>query len=174
MEIYKKLLKFQKLKINVKKDGKNPHFKSSYATLNEVLEKVKEPLNELGVLIVFEPQSEGLLTKLVDVESGTFISSFMKYVSINNAQSLLSCNTYFRRGSLVALLGLEDEDDDGNFVLKPQPKAPTITLEYAENNLKDALTIDELRSRYKSFPDDLQKKTLNLSKELALKFTTNK
>jgi hypothetical protein len=114
MSIYKKLLAFQKLNISVIKDGKNPHFKSNYATLNEVLDKVKKPLNDLGVLITFTPQECGLTTSLIDVDSETSISSFMSYVGCENAQKLLACNTYFRRGSLVSLLGLEDEDDDGN------------------------------------------------------------
>jgi len=48
--ITKKLLEFQKLNIVVSKDGENPHFKSSYATINEVLAKVKKPLNDMGIL----------------------------------------------------------------------------------------------------------------------------
>jgi hypothetical protein len=124
MSIHKKLLEFQKLGISVVKSSKNPHFKSNYANLNEVLEKVKQPLNKLGVVILFEPQSEGLKTTLHDVESNTEISSFMKYIDCGNAQKLLACNTYFRRGSLVSLLGLEDEDDDGNKASAPNKKEP--------------------------------------------------
>jgi hypothetical protein len=112
--IYKKLLAFQKLGISVKKSSVNPHFKSHYADLNEVLDKVKKPLNDLGIVILFSPQAEGLGTTLHDTESGTEITSFMKYVGNDNAQKTLACNTYFRRGSIVSLLGLEDEDQDGN------------------------------------------------------------
>lgn len=117
--IYTKLLAFQKLGISVKKDGANPHFKSKYATLNEVLDKVKKPLNDLGVLIIFTPQTEGLGTTLYDTESGTELTAFMKYTNCDTPQKTLSCNTYFRRGSLVSLLGLEDEDDDGNVASVP-------------------------------------------------------
>ena len=46
----------------------------------------------------------------------------MKYVGVTDAQKLLACNTYFRRGSLVALLGLSDEDDDGEKVIQVAPK----------------------------------------------------
>ena len=67
MSIQKKLLEFQKLNISVKKDGKNPHFKSKYATLNEVLDKVKQPLNNLGVVIIFTPNFDGLETTLYEV-----------------------------------------------------------------------------------------------------------
>lgn len=120
MTIYKKLIAFQKLNISILKDGKNPHFKSSYSTLNEVLDKVKKPLNDLGILILFTPEADGLRTTLYDIETDQKIESFMKYVGVANAQGILSCNTYFRRGSLVALLGLESEDDDGTEASKPQ------------------------------------------------------
>ncbi len=122
IKIYKKLLEFQKMGISVKKSGINPHFKSSYPTLNEVLDKVTEPLNNLGLVIIFSPEETGLRTSIVDVESGDKIESFMKYVGVTDAQKLLACNTYFRRGSLVALLGLSDEDDDGEKVIQVAPK----------------------------------------------------
>lgn len=117
--IYKKLLAFQKLGISVKKSSTNPHFKSHYADLNEVLDKVKKPLNDMGIVILFTPQAEGLGTTLHDTESSTEITSFMRYVGNDNAQKTLACNTYFRRGSLVSLLGLEDEDQDGNDAVQP-------------------------------------------------------
>ena len=41
--IHSKLLDFQKLNISIVKDGTNPHFKSKYATLNQVQDKAKKP-----------------------------------------------------------------------------------------------------------------------------------
>ena len=143
MSIQKKLLEFQKLNISVKKDGKNPHFKSKYATLNEVLDKVKQPLNNLGVVIIFTPNFDGLETTLYDIDSETSITSYMKYIGASNAQQILSCNTYYRRGSLISLLGLEDEDDDGNL-------ASAIDYTYLLNNCQ---TLDELKSVYSSIPN---------------------
>ena len=143
MSIQKKLLEFQKLNISVKKDGKNPHFKSKYATLNEVLDKVKQPLNNLGVVIIFTPNFDGLETTLYDIDSDTFITSYMKYIGASNAQQILSCNTYYRRGSLISLLGLEDEDDDGNL-------ASAIDYIYLLNNCQ---TLQELKSVYASIPN---------------------
>lgn len=112
--IHKKLLEFQKLNIVISKDGENPHFKSSYPTLNEVLAKVKKPLNDMGVLILQLPESLGLGTKLWDTEDDSFVECFMPYADITTAQKLGGCNTYNRRYSLITILGLEDEDDDGN------------------------------------------------------------
>lgn len=151
-----KLLEFQKLNISVKKDGKNPHFKSSYPTLNEVLDKVKKPLNDLGILIMFVPESDGLRTILLDVESETKLEGFMKYVSCDNAQKLLACNTYFRRGTLVSLLGLEDEDDDGNIASIPVKKEEKFILEPIEK-IKECLSVKQLTDLYNQMPANQQK-----------------
>lgn len=162
--IHLKLLDFQKLNISVIKSAKNPHFKSNYADLNEVLDKVKKPLNEMGIVIIFEPQGEGLKTMLYDTESNTEISSFMKYVDCGNAQKLLACNTYYRRGSLVSLLGLEDEDDDGN-------KASEKEDPYAEwkAELLKCKVLADITSLYKS-----NKATVDGNKMILALFTEYK
>lgn len=152
--IHTKLLEFQKLGITIIKDGKNEYFKnkagspSKYCTLNEVLDKVKKPLNDIGVVIIFEPQLEGLKTILYDTESKTEISSFMKYVDCSNAQKLLACNTYYRRGSLVSLLGLEDEDDDGNKASEKTPKVDD-NQEWIDE-INKCKTVSELEAFWKS------------------------
>jgi hypothetical protein len=116
--IYKKLLAFQKLGISVKKSSSNPHFKSTYADLNEVLDKVTKPLNDLGIVIIQSSQQKdgvaGLATCLYDTEDDTSYAGFLPYVQKENAQKLGANITYNRRYSLVTMLGLEDEDDDGN------------------------------------------------------------
>lgn len=124
--IHKKLLDFQKKNITVEKDGTNPHFRSSYATLNEVLDKVKKPLNEIGILILQTPEATGLRTKLIDTEDDSSVECFMPYVEVTTAQKLGSNNTYNRRYSLVTMLGLEDVDDDGEVASTTQaPKKET-------------------------------------------------
>ena len=112
--IYKKLLEFQKLGITIKKGDRNPHFKNTYANLNEVLAKVTKPLNELGVVIIQTPQLGGLMTKLMDTEDDTSCDGFLPFTEATNPQKIGSNLTYYRRYSLVTMLGLEDEDDDGN------------------------------------------------------------
>lgn len=169
--IYTKLLAFQKLGISVVRNSTNPHFKSNYANLNEVLDKVKKPLNDMGIVILFTPQAEGLGTTLHDTESGTEITSFMRYVGNDNAQKTLACNTYFRRGSLVSLLGLEDEDNDGNDAVKQPPvrenKAPETTLKregeqkpFIENpidKIKATKDMKELTALFNAMPPGQQK-----------------
>lgn len=119
--IYKKLLEFQKLEIEVERDASNPYFKSNYTTLNEVLEKVRKPLNDVGIVIIQCPDKDGLRTQLYDTTDDSSVECFMPYVEVTTAQKLGSSNTYNRRYSLITLLGLRDEDDDGN-VASAQPK----------------------------------------------------
>jgi len=112
--IYKKLLAFQKLGITIKKGEKNPHLKNTYANLNEVLGKVTKPLNDLGVVIIQTPRAQGLETVLLDTEDDTTTEGFLPFTEATNPQKIGSNLTYYRRYSLVTMLGLEDEDDDGN------------------------------------------------------------
>lgn len=173
--IYTKLLAFQKLNISVVKDGKNDFFKkkdgtpSKYCTLNEVLDKVKKPLNDLGVVIIFEPNTEGLQTILHCTETGTEVKGFMKYVDCGNAQKLLACNTYYRRGTLVSLLGLEDEDDDGNKASVPTPPRVDEILTTVTNDLKACKTSKQLQDVYMALTPEYRKLTLNLKDELKTK-----
>ena len=39
------LLEFQKLAVTAKKDGKNPHFRSNYSTLESVIEAVSKAIS---------------------------------------------------------------------------------------------------------------------------------
>ena len=126
--IYKKLLEFQKLKISIVKGSTNPHFKNNFANLNEVLSKVTKPLNDLGVVIIQTPVNNdnvaGLETGLYDTEDDTHIKGFLPFTEATNPQKIGSNLTYYRRYSLVTMLGLEDEDDDGN---KASGVAPAVT-----------------------------------------------
>ena len=129
--IYKKLLEFQKLGITIKKGDRNPHFKNTYANLNEVLSKVTKPLNDLGVVIIQTPDMHqqygeiaavaGLSITLFDTEDDTKIEGFLPFTEATNAQKIGSNLTYYRRYSLVTMLGLEDEDDDGNVASGTEP-----------------------------------------------------
>jgi len=119
--IYKKLLSFQKLGISIVKDKRNPHFKNDYASLNEVLDKVKDTLNGLGVVIIQTPAPDGLETFLMDTEDDTFIKSFVPFINATDMQKLGGAITYARRYALVSMLALEDEDNDGNDAVGTKP-----------------------------------------------------
>jgi len=133
--IYKKLLEFQKLGISIKKNAVNPHFKNEYADLNEVLDKVKKSLNDLGVVIIQQPERDGLYTVLHDTEDDTAVQSFVPYINPTDMQKLGGAITYAKRYSLVAMLALEDDDDDGNKAsAKTTTKATAKAIPLAEED----------------------------------------
>ena len=123
------LLAAQKEINNASKDAKNPHFRSSYASLGSVIEAVKEPLNKHGISIIqslssgwaFDGESGGnnvgglfLRSRLLHT-SGQWIED-CAYTPLSKAdpQGVGSATTYLRRYSLAALLCITQEDDDGN------------------------------------------------------------
>lgn len=115
--IAKALMTFHVKVDKVKKDAKNPFFKSSYASLSNILEAINIPLNESGLTFTQFPSGEnGLTTTLMHAESGEFMESdyTMKPVK-DDPQGKGSVITYQRRYALAAVLGLNiDEDDDAN------------------------------------------------------------
>lgn len=156
--IYSKLLEFQKLNISVVKGKENPHFRSKFADINEILEKIKEPLSNLGVVIIQIPTQDGLKTILHDTDSGTEVEGYLEFCQRNDAQKLGSNITYYRRYSLLAMLGLEDEDDDGNkAVAKAKASAePAMTLDKALAAVSASVSAEDLLKRYRSLPTNLQ------------------
>lgn len=115
-----KLLEFQ-MKVNaISKDSTNPFFKSKYFDINKLLETIKPVLNEMKIVIL-QPLSHidgrpALRTILFDVESKTNLSNdAITLPDLTDPQKMGSAITYYRRYSLQSLLGLEAEDDDGNF-----------------------------------------------------------
>ncbi len=130
----KQLLEFQRKVNAIKKDGKNPHFKSTYATLTQILSEVKPILSEIG-LVLLQPIKDGKVYTILYDESGKEVaSSYIDLPTGLNPQQLGSCTTYYRRYCLTGLLSLEVEDDDANMTIKPSK--PTLTPDLFEAMIK--------------------------------------
>lgn len=112
--IYKKLKEIQDMRLSVIKNKTNPHFKNGYPDLNAVLDVVMPVLNEKNIVLTQCPQEEGLETTLYDTDDESKIVSLTPWTDRSNPQKLGGCITYYRRYSLVSMLNLEAEDDDGN------------------------------------------------------------
>jgi hypothetical protein len=157
MSIYKKLLDFQKLGISIRKDKKNPHFKSNYADINEVLDKVKPELSKLGIVLTQMPDigksGEGpfLHTILWDTETDKFVDSITPLINATDMQKLGGAITYARRYALVAMLGLEDDDDDGNQA--SAPAKPSEPQKSPVERLAAAKSLAELQTTWKALTD---------------------
>ena len=105
----------------VRKNGENPHFHSKYATLDEIWENVRKPLNDAGLIVlcdVYTANGERLLTtRVIHAETGEEAScTFPIMAATNSPQAIGSAMTYARRYTLTALLEIvtgDGADDDG-------------------------------------------------------------
>jgi len=128
IELTKALALFHIKVGKIKKDAKNPFFKSNYASLSNILTEVQDPLNESGLVITQFPDEQGLVSMLIHAESGQYISSNyqMPVSKPNDPQALGSSITYARRYAISSILSLNVEDDDGNKgAEKPKTASPT-------------------------------------------------
>lgn len=111
---------------NASKSSVNPHFKSKYADLAEVLNTVRPVFSVHGLSVTQMPSfADGVCSveTLLMHSSGQWISSTASAtVSKNDAQGVGSCITYLRRYSLAAVAGIAQEDDDANAAVGNRPK----------------------------------------------------
>ena len=116
-ELAKALILFNVKVDSIKKDAKNPFFKSSYATLTNIIDSIKEPLAESGLSYCQFPSENNGLTTILMHESGEWIeSTYYMTPAKDDPQGRGSCLTYMRRYSLSAVFGLSiEEDDDANY-----------------------------------------------------------
>lgn len=131
----KRLLEVQKQIGTLSKNAKNPFFKSQYLDLNTLLNHVTPLLNNQG-LVLLQPLSGDCVTSaIMDGETGdTIASSTLTLPNISDPQKMGSAITYFRRYTLKSLLGIAEEDDDGNKASKPtKQKLEAKGLDYLLN-----------------------------------------
>lgn len=118
--IAKALITFHVKVDTIKKDATNPFFKSTYASLSNILESINDPLIEAGLSISQFPDGEnGLITLLMHGESGEWIMSRYDMRPVkDDPQGRGQVITYQRRYALSSILMLQiDEkmiDDDAN------------------------------------------------------------
>lgn len=145
-----------------KKNAKNPHFNNRFADLGQVLECVREPLANHGLLMTQTCDGPVLITRVWHPKSGQWIESRMTLVlDKQTAQAQGSAITYARRYALKALFGMVDVDDDGSAAserretapARPAPKkpesrgpAPYETLDEAKGSIEGCKTLEGLEA----------------------------
>jgi len=134
-----------------KKNAANPHFKSKFADLAQVLGVLRQPMAEQGLAIVQTPsltpdgKSVSLTTTLYH-KSGESLDcgTLTMPVERPGPQAVGSAITYARRYALTAIFALAAEDDDGeNAEERPPAKAA-----------KDARTMDDVAGLPGAVPPD--------------------
>lgn len=109
------------------KQANNPHFRSKYADLGNVMDACLPALNEAGIALI-QPTGEDehgryVETILIHGESGESLTCRVPLiVAKNDMQGYGSAVTYARRYGLMTMAGIAPEDDDGNAAAKAAPK----------------------------------------------------
>jgi hypothetical protein len=111
------------------KDSKNPHFKSSYASLASVVDAIRGPLSKHEIAWMQQVTSEGTSVSVMTIllhaslPDGEYVGGTMRATAKDaSPQAIGSTVTYLRRYSLMATLGIPAEDDDGE---QAQPRHET-------------------------------------------------
>lgn len=130
------MLEYQKLAVSANKDGKNPHFKSNYSTLEEVMAAARQA-NQFGLyfmqplqLITINDQIiQVVKTEIVHAPTGEKRESVcpVRSKDPSDPQKMGSGITYAKRYGLQAAFGLPSADDDGNAASMP-PKRVVETI----------------------------------------------
>ena len=123
--LFKDFIEFQKEFKGMTPDAQNPFFKSSYITLDGILETVRPILSKHNLCVLQEATGDGeyifVKTKLAHVSGEILETDILRMKpQKNDPQSMGSCITYAKRYQLAALLGIcESVDDDGNKATYP-------------------------------------------------------
>jgi hypothetical protein len=115
------LAKAQSQMKGASKDSSNPFFKSKYADLSSVWNACREPLGYNGLAVIqTTDEKDGvieLITSLVH-SSGQFIRGRLPLKPVkNDPQGVGSAISYARRYGLSSIVGVIQEDDDGEHAM---------------------------------------------------------
>lgn len=102
---------------NASKNAANPHFKSKYADLAEVLNTIRPVFAKNDLSLIQSPAYDGSLASVTTVlahKSGGYLTGTASCVPAkSDAQGIGSATTYLRRYGAAAVAGIAQEDDDG-------------------------------------------------------------
>lgn len=152
MKIHDAILAFQKKGVKIGKNAANPHFKSKYADLSNIIETINPIISEIGISVTHRVVAGELVTTLHTDEDATD-SCFPLFGT--KPQEFGSSITYAKRYNLGALLNLDiDDDDDGNAANTAQKTAfaknEGSALMDAIKAIEECSTLEDLKDAYES------------------------
>lgn len=128
---------------NASKNSQNPHFRSKYADLAEIINTVRPVLAKHGLSVTQFPSFDGTLAHVETIiahQSGEWMSGTTSSpVQKADPQGIGSATTYLRRYSLAAVCNLAQEDDDANASSKANAKKQD-TVSHAPRKEEPPLT----------------------------------
>ena len=143
--------------------GTNPHFKSEYAPLDEVIKAVKEPLNKNGIFFLQKVYlaENGQCVETEFHGHGAVVKGGKVYVVADKRtpQGYGSALTYAKRYSLQTACGLPTgDDDDGNEAEKETVKKDTvieeIDMEVEESKVESDNTVEYTNEELVAWKDE--------------------
>jgi len=136
----------------VVKGSTNPHFKSKYADLADVVSVALPALNANGIALFHQivkiDGEPNMRTILAHGETETEVFCDVPLlVAANNMQGMKSATTYAKRIGVESLTGIAPEDDDGNAAASNPPA----------DKPKSAPKDDGARKLFASLVDDMRR-----------------
>lgn len=136
------------------KQSQNPHFRSKYADLGNVMDACLPALNAEGIAVIQPLADDGMggrmvVTKFIHASGESLECPIPLIIGKNDMQGLGSALTYARRYGLMALAGIAPEDDDGNSAVASTQMAPR-EKSWAETVLDHANLGQDARPRDKA------------------------
>lgn len=127
--IYNKISQFKEKEVVLERDI--DWFNYKYANLYQIQSKINPIFKELKLVITHYIENQKVVTRITDLETGEYISSWIEIWEVTSKtektdknwaltteynsldpQWVWSIITYYRRYNLLALLDLETDDDD--------------------------------------------------------------
>lgn len=136
MTIYEKLAQVHAAVRQPVKDSANPHFNSTFASLNECNRVVAEAVRAVGDCDYWQRAVYNADAKCYEMETvfsaggQEAVLSRHPFRDDANPQKAASASTYARRYSLVSAFNLAAEDDDGNQAAAQQPAQQPPATDY--------------------------------------------
>ena len=126
------------------KDGKTYQSgKRTYADLQSVLDAVREGLANNGIAVIQAPmpcKKDGILLRTTLAhESGEWIASELELPNdrMGGVQGMGSALTYARRYALAAMVGIAQDDDDGETAMAESRKAEKQRVQQVRQQAKE-------------------------------------
>lgn len=143
-----------------KKDANNPHFKSSYATLDSIWDACREEITKNGLAVVQSPEGDGtnvvLVTTLIHSSGQWMRGRLPVKPTKDDPQGVGSAVTYCRRYALAAFVGIAPEDDDGEAASGRGTKAANHFQAERDGILKSR-TLGELQTAWENLSPEARK-----------------
>ena len=180
------LIKIQ-AELKVPKGNLNKFGNYKYRSAEDILEAVKPLLSKYKVLLNLSDEIVAIGNKIFLKATATLLegnnipivsygyAETSEHKGMSAEQTTGTASSYARKYALNGLFLIDETEQDADSKQPSQsPKVPIMSLEYAENNLKDALTIEELAMRFKALTPDLQSKTVKIKDDMKIKLTPKK